>query len=217
MPLSKPEKVESQLLKNLSFLDRRSSIENPLLCHSESVKDGRRIWQTGKSNHSQRDKSLIRKPDASAAPQHDDYRAASIKFDRVLFRPLQEQITAYFEGVCVNFNPDFPIILDGFSLFTGLVLAACRQIGFGQTITYSALAERIGRTAAARAVGNALAKNPLPLIIPCHRVVRTDGSLGGFFTPGGKKLKEKLLRHELAALTRAKDGPDRAVLQNLLL
>jgi len=138
-------------------------------------------------------------------------------FDKNLFRMLQEQITAYFEGAYIDFSPDVPIALDGFSSFCSSVLSACRRIRFGQVIAYSALAERLGRPTAVRAVGNALAKNPLPLIIPCHRVIRGDGKIGGFSAPGGKKLKEKLLNHELAALTRAKDAPHRTVPRNLLL
>jgi O-6-methylguanine DNA methyltransferase len=75
-------------------------------------------------------------------------------------------------------------------------LSKCRYVRFGQTITYTQLAEKIGRPLAARAVGNALAKNPLPLIIPCHRIIRSDGSAGKFSTAGGSKLKRKLIKHE---------------------
>jgi len=138
------------------------------------------------------------------------------KYDKAFFRTLQEQIDAYFEGAYVDFSLDVPINLDGFSPFGSSVLSACRKIRFGQVITYSALAKKTGWPAV-RAVGNALAKNPLPLIIPCHRVIRSDGQIGGFSAPGGKKLKEKLLKHELAILTCSKDGPDRTVLRNLLL
>ncbi len=84
--------------------------------------------------------------------------------------------------------------------FTKQVLTACRNIGFGWTISYSGLAKKLGRPAAARAVGTALAKNPLPLIIPCHRIVRCDGKIGGFSAPDGKELKTKLLKHEHAAI-----------------
>ena len=131
-------------------------------------------------------------------------QGSRIKNDKNLFKTLQEQITAYFEGACVNFSQGIPIVLDGFSTFASSVLTICRDIRFGQTISYSALAKRLGRPTAARAVGNTLAKNPLPLIIPCHRVVRTDGKVGGFSSPGGKNLKAKLLRHEHAALIRRK-------------
>jgi len=121
-------------------------------------------------------------------------------FDKTYYQTLQEQITTYFNGAYVNFGPDIPVVLDGFSSFSTSVLTACRGIRFGQTITYSTLAKKLGRPTAARAVGNALAKNPLPLIIPCHRVVRRDGQLGGFSAPGATAMKEKLLKHEHKAL-----------------
>jgi len=123
-------------------------------------------------------------------------RASNIEFDKTLFKTTQEQITAYFDGDCVNFSRDFPIILDGFSFFISSVLTACRDMRLGQTISYSGLAKKLGRPGAARAVGCALAKNPLPLIIPCHRVIRSNGKIGGFSTPGGTNLKAKLLELE---------------------
>ncbi len=143
---------------------------------------------------------------------------SSIEFDKTLFKTLQEQIIAYFEGGCVNFSRDIPIVLDGFSSFVSSVLTACRDIRFGQTITYGQLAKKLGRPAASRAVANALAKNPLPLIIPCHRVIRSprrfasqsavaggklvpaQAGIGGFSVPGGITLKKKLLLHEKKAL-----------------
>ena len=122
------------------------------------------------------------------------------QFDKTFFKTIQEEIIAYFEGACVNFSRDISLVLDGFSSFSISVLTACREIKFGQTMSYSGLAEKTGRPAAARAVGNTLAKNPLPLIIPCHRVVRGDGKIGGFSTPGGITLKKKMLELEYNAL-----------------
>ena len=128
-----------------------------------------------------------------------EHKASSIEFDKTFFKTLQEQITAYFEGSCVNFGPDIPVVLDGLGRFSGLVLTACREIRSGQTISYSELAKKVGRPAASRAVGNALAKNPLPLIIPCHRVVRSDSKIGGFSALGGISLKKKMLELERKA------------------
>jgi len=125
----------------------------------------------------------------------------SIEFDKALFKTVQEQITAYFEGACINFSAGFPIVLSGFSSFAGLVLTACRDIGFGQTVSYGRLAELAGKPGAARAVGGALAKNPLPLIIPCHRVICANGSLGGFSASGGINLKKRMLQLEEGAIS----------------
>ena len=122
------------------------------------------------------------------------------QFDETLFKILQEKIGLYFEGSCVNFSPDIPIALDGFGGFSRKVLTACRSIRFGQRITYAGLAKKAGRPDASRAVGNALARNPLPLIIPCHRVLRTDGKMGGFSAPGGISLKKRMLTLEHNAI-----------------
>ena len=125
------------------------------------------------------------------------------RFEKRFFKIAQDQITAYFEGAYVNFT-DIPIALDGLSDFCSSVLTACRGIRFGQVITYSELAKKMNRPAASQAVGNALAKNPLPLIVPCHRIIRSDGQLGGFSAPGGISTKAKLLKHEQQALRNSK-------------
>jgi methylated-DNA-[protein]-cysteine S-methyltransferase len=115
-------------------------------------------------------------------------------FDKHYQKNLQEKIAAYFDGVHTDFSVN--VNLNGFSMFSVAVLTTCRSIKFGQITTYAALAEQSGYPVASRAVGNILAKNPLPLIIPCHRVLRSDGQIGGFSATGGKTLKKKLLLHE---------------------
>ncbi|MFH1371125.1 MAG: methylated-DNA--[protein]-cysteine S-methyltransferase [Planctomycetota bacterium] len=113
------------------------------------------------------------------------------KFDKNLLKPLQDKIIAYFEGKPTRF--DTPIALDNLPPFIRKVLAACRKIPSGKTVSYSQLARKIGKPRASRAVGNALAKNPIPLIIPCHRVIRCDGSPGNFSAFGGTDTKKNLI------------------------
>lgn len=81
--------------------------------------------------------------------------------------------------------------------FRGAVQEYLPTIGFGRTVSYKDVAERVGRPQAVRAVGSACATNPLPVVVPCHRVLRTDGSLGGYV--GGLEAKQALLAMEAAA------------------
>jgi len=122
------------------------------------------------------------------------------RLDRTFWQALQEQIAAYFEGARVDFSPNVPLVLDGVGDFSRCVLTACRNVQFGQVITYRELARRSDQPAASRAVGGALARNPLPLIIPCHRIIRADGKLGGFSAPGGIKLKQRMLDLERSSV-----------------
>jgi methylated-DNA-[protein]-cysteine S-methyltransferase len=123
--------------------------------------------------------------------------------DPAPFRTLEPRIVSYFEGRQV-YLVDVPVYLDGLAGFTRLVLEACRKIGFGQTVTYGDLARTIGNPRASRAAGGALGRNPIPLIIPCHRVIRSTGGLGGFSAPGGIQYKDRLLQHERHALAAPK-------------
>ena len=76
------------------------------------------------------------------------------------------------------------------------VWKACAGIPAGKTMTYGELARKIGCPGASRAVGTALSKNPFAPTVPCHRVLRSDGKMGGFSAKGGIKLKEKMLQYE---------------------
>ena len=82
------------------------------------------------------------------------------------------------------------------TFFEWKVLKAALQIPLGQTRSYRWVAQKIGRPNAVRAVGQALKKNPFPLIIPCHRVIKESGQLGGYSAAGGTKRKERLLTLE---------------------
>ncbi|MBI4711708.1 MAG: methylated-DNA--[protein]-cysteine S-methyltransferase [Planctomycetes bacterium] len=117
-----------------------------------------------------------------------DYSEASDFADFI--KPLQD----YFKGKPVRFR--YRLDLSGFTDFEKKVYRALRGIPSGAVETYSSIARKVGIPKGARAVGNALAKNPLPIIIPCHRVVRNDGSIGNFSAIGGPRLKKKLLRLE---------------------
>jgi methylated-DNA-[protein]-cysteine S-methyltransferase len=122
------------------------------------------------------------------------------RYKRRLFNAFQQQIIAYFRGASLNFSTDVPLVLDRFGPFTKRVLLACRKIPFGQKISYLELAKKIRCPAGSRAVAGALARNPLPLIIPCHRVICSNGKIGGFSTPGGVTLKKRILQLEQKAI-----------------
>jgi len=118
--------------------------------------------------------------------------------DKNLFKGLQEQIIAYFDGNHVDFDEKIQIALLEFSFFACMVLNTLREVTFGQTISYGQLAANADKPGASRAIGAVMAKNPIPLIIPCHRVIKADGAIGGFSATGGTKTKEKLLLLEQA-------------------
>jgi methylated-DNA-[protein]-cysteine S-methyltransferase len=86
--------------------------------------------------------------------------------------------------------------LSRYPLFSQSVWRACAEIPAGETRTYGWIARRIGKPGAARAVGRALGANPFAPVIPCHRVVRSDGSIGGYSGPGGIQTKKKMLQKE---------------------
>jgi len=106
---------------------------------------------------------------------------------------LLDSIALFLEGEEVSFDLEL-MDLDLCSYFQQKVLLAEYGITRGSISTYSRIARHIGKPKAARAVGNALASNPFPLIIPCHRAVRSDGSLGGY--QGGLEMKRRLLEME---------------------
>lgn len=103
-----------------------------------------------------------------------------------------EQMHRYFEGRLRKF--DLPVDLRFASEFTRQVLAETSKIGYGQLATYQDIANRIRKPRATRAVGNALGRNPIPIVVPCHRVVASGGGFGGY--TGGLDIKRKLLRIE---------------------
>lgn len=114
-----------------------------------------------------------------------------------LLRSLVPQIKAYFQGQQVEFK--LKLDYDVGTVFQREVWCVARTIAYGQTRTYGWIAEKLGDPDARRAVGQALHANPLPLVVPCHRVVASRGRLGGF--SGGAEMKSRLLKLEHAILT----------------
>jgi methylated-DNA-[protein]-cysteine S-methyltransferase len=107
------------------------------------------------------------------------------------FAVASRQLREYFDGERTEF--DLELALDG-TAFQRRVWAALRNIPYGQTISYGQLADQIGQPSASRAVGLANGKNPIGIIVPCHRVVGANGSLTGY--GGGIERKRFLLAHE---------------------
>jgi methylated-DNA-[protein]-cysteine S-methyltransferase len=113
---------------------------------------------------------------------------ADWKQNRSAFTEVIRQLQAYFRGELKEF--DVPLAMEG-TEFQLRVWNELRAIRYGETISYAQLAERIGNPQAVRAVGLANGSNPIPIIVPCHRVIGSDGSLSGF--GGGLSTKKKLL------------------------
>ena len=121
-----------------------------------------------------------------------------IYFDPDKTKAILEQIKNYLDGQ----RPSFDIQTDISDLtdFQQRVLKATQQIPRGRIVTYMEIAREIGNPKAVRAVGQALGRNPIPIVIPCHRVIASNGSLGGYSGGGGLETKSKLLQLEGALL-----------------
>jgi methylated-DNA-[protein]-cysteine S-methyltransferase len=102
------------------------------------------------------------------------------------------QLKKYLAGIATSFSLE--VDLSGLTTFQRRVLRQTMRIPYGRTSSYGEIAARVGRPNAQRAVGNAVGANPIPIVIPCHRVIASDGSLGGY--GGGLSYKKKLLKLE---------------------
>jgi len=118
-------------------------------------------------------------------------RTRAYERDDVALAPARAQLTQYFAGERADF--ELSLLPEG-TPFQRKVWNALCEIPYGETISYGELARRIGQPSAARAVGLANGSNPLPIVVPCHRVIGADGSLTGF--GGGIERKRWLLAHE---------------------
>lgn len=127
--------------------------------------------------------------DAFVAGLERRYPSTPVVCDTDRLASAEEQLTEYFGRRRPRF--DLFVDLEALGDFQRAVLGAASGLDFGETVTYTEIARRIGRPKASRAVGNALGRNPVPIIVPCHRVVRTDRTLGGY--TGGLRYKRALL------------------------
>ena len=118
-------------------------------------------------------------------------RGASARHGFLVLSAAERQVKQYLAGKRRTF--ELPISLPGRGAFERAVYAATKRIPYGKTASYAWLAGKVGRPRAARAVGRAMARNPVPLLVPCHRVVASDGGLCGFTSEGGLGLKQALL------------------------
>ena len=121
-----------------------------------------------------------RGPDPAAATGAADGDPA----DAAVLAEAARQLAEYFDGRRQDF--DLPVELDG-TTFQRRVWAALRGIGYGETLSYGELADQIGQPTAARAVGLANGRNPVSILVPCHRVIGSDGSLTGYGGGSGNK------------------------------
>ena len=106
-----------------------------------------------------------------------------------ILRTTIKELRLYAQGRLKKFS--VPVDISRVSDFTKLVLQQSKKIPYGRTLSYKQLASALGRPNASRAVGNSLGKNPVPIIVPCHRIIKTDGSPGGYTS--GIAIKKKLL------------------------
>jgi methylated-DNA-[protein]-cysteine S-methyltransferase len=134
---------------------------------------------------------------AEAAEAELKLRGLAIEPDKdELLGRVVDLLHSYFAGRPTRFT--VPLDLDGLAPFTRRVLEECHAIPYGETITYGALAARAGRPGVARGVGQVMARNPIAIIVPCHRVVGAGGQLVGF--GGGLDMKRTLLEMERQGL-----------------
>jgi methylated-DNA-[protein]-cysteine S-methyltransferase len=119
-------------------------------------------------------------------------------YEPTKIKNIKAQVQDYLDGSRIDFDITFD--LSSLTNFQRQVLMATLQIPRGKIVTYGDIARRIGNPKSVRAVGQALGRNPIPIVIPCHRVIASDGSLGGYSGGGGSETKARLLKLEGAQL-----------------
>jgi len=153
-------------------------------------------WQGGKVTRI----SIGHSSEAAAIAELSAKDAAPTQEPPEFIRSLIEKLQSYAAGDMSVTFADVPVELSHLSPFQKKVVDRCRRIAAGKTRTYGELADLAGFPGAARAVGSVMSRNRYPIVIPCHRVVGSAGSLGGFSAPQGICLKERMLVLEGAPL-----------------
>ena len=125
----------------------------------------------------------------------------SVRDDATL-RPLTKMLGSYYAGKQISL--DIPLDWSGATNFSKAVWQATQSIPWGEVRTYRWVSLSLQKPRSFRAVGGALGRNPFPIVVPCHRVIRTDGTLGGFSAPTGIRLKKRML--EMEGVRFDKDG-----------
>lgn len=110
---------------------------------------------------------------------------------------IARKVMHYAAGERIDFS-DVPLVLDEIDEFRKAIYAQSQRLGYGETTTYGALAAAAGYAGLARETGQALGANPIPIIVPCHRILAAGGKMGGFSAPGGVSTKRRLLDMEHA-------------------
>ncbi len=136
--------------------------------------------------------SWLRHTDRDESLREIEERGMLATESQATVAPVIEQLRRYFDGVSRAF--DLEVDLTGTSGFTHRALEAIRSVPFGEVVTYGDVARAIDQPGATQAVGNAMGKNPIPVIVPCHRVIRSDGTMGNY--TGGVDIKKMLLAIE---------------------
>ncbi len=141
---------------------------------------------------------------ATRAQLAESYPEAAEAAPPASIRRAIDRIRAVLEGSSRDDLGDLTLDMSGLSDFLQRAYAAARTIAPGDTMTYGQLADRIGNPGLARAIGRAMGANPFPIVVPCHRVLGADGTIGGFSAPGGAVTKRRMLLAEGVA---ERDGP----------
>lgn len=185
---------------NMLFLRQNSCMKNTAYCLFETPLGTCGIaWRESANAGSEPVVTTIQLPETT--PQATESRiarkcgSAQPSAPPPLIAGVIEKIRRHLQGKIQDFRA-VAVDLDGADPFARQVYEAAREIPAGQTRTYGEIAKAVGQSSAAQEVGQAMARNPVPIIVPCHRVSAAGGKLGGFSAPGGPATKAKLLALE---------------------